>query len=150
MPEANPPRNEACVTLDEDTSLYRRIEAEILAALERAEFPKEAIFAVRLALEEAVTNALRHGAAGLPNPRVTLSWRVEPTRVTIVVEDPGPGFNPDAVPDPTAPDRIHLPSGRGIMLMRAFMTRVEFTPPGNRVIMTLDRPSASQPHQRTM
>jgi serine/threonine-protein kinase RsbW len=59
--------------------------------------------------------------------------------VAIVVEDEGVGFDPAAVPDPTRPENVDIPSGRGIMLMRAYMTEVEFDPPGNRVRMTFKK-----------
>ncbi len=56
-----------------------------------------------------------------------------------MVQDEGVGFDPAAVPDPTRPENVDIPSGRGIMLMRAYMTEVEFDPPGNRVRMTYRR-----------
>jgi serine/threonine-protein kinase RsbW len=51
------------------------------------------------------------------------------------VEDEGPGFNPDLVPDPTMPETRQKPSGRGLLLMRSLMTSVWFSDRGNRVTM---------------
>jgi serine/threonine-protein kinase RsbW len=56
------------------------------------------------------------------------------------VEDRGPGFDPSGVPDPTLDENLELPSGRGLMLIRAYMTRVAFSPTGNRVSMYYRRP----------
>ena len=53
----------------------------------------------------------------------------------IAIRDEGHGFNPGDVPDPTAPENITLPYGRGLMLMNAYMDRVEFSPAGNEVTM---------------
>jgi serine/threonine-protein kinase RsbW len=62
-------------------------------------------------------------------------------RLEIEVEDQGEGFDPRSVPDPTAEENIEIPSGRGIMLMRAYMTSVEYLPPGNRLRIVYDRPA---------
>ena len=55
------------------------------------------------------------------------------------IEDEGEGFDPRSVPDPTTVENVEIPSGRGIILMRAFMTDVRFFPPGNRLRMTYRR-----------
>lgn len=126
--------------------LLARADAErtidlIVGALEGHGYTKASVFAVRLALEEAVSNAFHHGHKSLPaGTPVRLDYAVEPAVVTLVIEDRGPGFNPQAVPDPTLDQNLELPSGRGLMLMRAYMTRVEFNERGNRVTMTYSRP----------
>ena len=51
----------------------------------------------------------------------------------IVIRDEGNGFAPEEVPDPTAPERIPLPSGRGIMLMRTYMDEVSYRDNGREV-----------------
>jgi serine/threonine-protein kinase RsbW len=62
--------------------------------------------------------------------------------VVICVRDQGNGFKPDAIPDPTTPERISLPSGRGIMLMRAYMSDVSFRCDGREVRMVKINPKA--------
>jgi len=57
----------------------------------------------------------------------------------IDVEDVGEGFDPDSVPDPTEQENLEIPSGRGIVLMKSFMSHIEYEPPGNRVRMTFKR-----------
>ena len=69
-----------------------------------------------------------------------MEFEVSPDRVWIAVEDEGGGFDPAAVPDPTEEANLEIPSGRGIMLMRAYMTDVSIVAPGNRVEMVF-RPS---------
>ena len=56
----------------------------------------------------AVFNAFRHGHKNLPDEPVLLSWKIAPNSVRIVVEDKGPGFTPESVPDPTREDRLEL------------------------------------------
>jgi serine/threonine-protein kinase RsbW len=93
------------------------------------------IFAVRLALCEAVINAFRHGNQGDPNKVVRVSYVVTPTEVGLEVEDEGAGFDPDQVPDPLAGENCERISGRGLFLMRVYMSGVCFNRQGNRVTL---------------
>lgn len=111
----------------------------MLAALEHHRYDATCSFAVRLAIEEALANAFRHGNKGDRRKHVRLVCQVDARQVRIEIEDQGEGFDPNAVPDPTAPENIELPCGRGIVLMRAYMSSVVFHPPGNRVEMRFDR-----------
>jgi len=122
-----------------ERSQIEAAEKALVDHVERHGYPKAAVFAVRLAFEEAVVNALRHGHQDLPDEPVEVSWRVDPQRVEMSVRDKGPGFAPDAVPDPTAVENLEAPSGRGIMLMRHYMTRVEYAERGNLVRLTYER-----------
>ena len=118
-------------------------QEHILSILERFGYPEAARFAVRLALEEALTNAFHHGHKGLPPEEpVRLDYRASPDEIEIVVEDKGPGFNPSGVPDPTRDENLEIPTGRGLLLMRAYMAEVEYNARGNRVRMVYRAPSA--------
>ena len=119
-----------------------RIERRIRDAMERCGYDQAAVFAVQTALEEAISNAVHHGNNGDPAREVRLTYATDPRSVEIEVEDEGRGFDPLAVPDPTRPENVDIPCGRGIMLMRAYMTEVEFRPPGNRVRMRYVRKPA--------
>jgi serine/threonine-protein kinase RsbW len=116
------------------------VETGLLKSLAARGYSDASRFAVRLAVEEALTNALRHGNKDDAAKAVTLTWRVESDAVEIEIEDEGEGFDPGAVPDPTQEENIEIPSGRGLILMRAYMSEVQFDPPGNRVRMTYRRP----------
>lgn len=94
------------------------------------------IFAVRLAIEEAITNAFVHGHEGLDqNLPIRVDYKVADGEVKIAIEDQGPGFIPDSLPDPTLAENLSKPFGRGVMLMKAYMTEVLFNSKGNRVLM---------------
>lgn len=105
----------------------------IIRELQRCKFCEEATFAIKLALEEALTNAIRHGNQSDCSKSVTIRYAITPQKAAVVVRDEGQGFIPDEIPDPTAPERLPLPSGRGIMLMRAYMDKVEFRDHGREV-----------------
>ncbi len=134
-------RNAASVRLTETGESLRSLQDEVLRAAAAAGFPDASAFPLRLVLEEAVTNAFKHGGAEGQPPAVDVDWRVTPERITISVDDHGPGFDPDAVPDPTTDDRLELPSGRGLLLIRAYMTDVAFNELGNRITLTFDNPA---------
>ena len=61
--------------------------------------------------------------------------RISPNSIYARIEDEGDGFDPAALPDPTDPDRLETPGGRGVLLMRAFMTRVKYNDQGNCVVL---------------
>jgi serine/threonine-protein kinase RsbW len=113
--------------------------AKIVAALEQLGYDQANAFAIRLALEEALTNAMRHGNKSDPNRIVKLACDISERDVVLDVEDQGEGFDPHSVPDPTAAENVDIPSGRGLMLMRSFMAEVQVHPPGNRVTMRYHR-----------
>ena len=116
-----------------------RVQRGIQQAIGRFGYDQAACFAVRTAVEEAVGNAIHHGNANNPDRTVTIEYAADAARVVIDVRDEGLGFDPRSVPDPTRPENIDIPAGRGIMLMRSYMSEVEYAVPGNRVRMTLVR-----------
>jgi serine/threonine-protein kinase RsbW len=92
-------------------------------------------------LREALANAVRHGNRQNPDQDVRVFFTIENSTATIRVEDEGDGFNPADVPDPTTPENLLRPCGRGIFYMRQFMNRVEFSPGptgGTAVVMVRD------------
>lgn len=118
-----------------DLAEVKTVQNEIIPQVENAGFSSEAVFAIRLALDEAVSNAIRHGNALDADKTVSVDYHVEPRLVRIRVCDQGPGFSPDTLPDPTNPENLCEPHGRGVMLIRAYMTEVSFSDTGNCVTM---------------
>ncbi|MFV2071078.1 MAG: ATP-binding protein [Thermoanaerobaculales bacterium] len=88
------------------------------------------------ALREALANAVRHGNQQDPTRWVRIAFTIEDSTVTIRIEDDGKGFDPESIPDPTNPENLLRPNGRGIFYMRQFMNRVDFsrTPAGGTVV----------------
>jgi serine/threonine-protein kinase RsbW len=96
-----------------------------------AGYSEEDITSIRLALEEAITNAVTHGNGNSPAKLVAVSYRVGGQAVLIKVEDQGSGFDPGAVPDPSAPENLERLGGRGLFLIRAATTWVRYNQYGN-------------------
>ncbi|MCU0429485.1 MAG: ATP-binding protein [Cytophagaceae bacterium] len=91
---------------------------------------------IMVAVTESVNNAIKHGNASDKNKYVTLTAIYEDNLVKFIVEDEGPGFDPDALPDPTAPENIEKLGGRGIFLMRQLSDEVKFSKEGRVSEMT--------------
>lgn len=124
------------LVIPSDLAEARRVQEEIEEALTNARYGDRDIFSIKLALEEALVNAIKHGNQMDPDKRVTVSYTVTVDRFDIRIADEGPGFNPVEVPDPTAPENLERPCGRGLLLIRNFMTSVEYIGRGNIVAMS--------------
>ena len=122
-------------TIPSDIDEARRLAEDLLQRVQAAGFHDDVLFAIRLALEEALVNAIKHGNKSDPSKRVTVLADVRDGRASITVRDEGAGFDPSTVPDPTADENLEKPSGRGLMLMRAYMDEVHFNDRGNEVRM---------------
>ena len=94
-------------------------------------FNSDDIFAIRLSMDEALANAIRHGNKKDETKKINLRYAIDPERVDIYITDEGDGFDPEKVPDPTTQENLEIPNGRGIMLMRAYMNKVEYNKKGN-------------------
>jgi serine/threonine-protein kinase RsbW len=121
------------------TAEIERVLERVREALDQAGYSEKERFGVRLALEEAMVNAVKHGHQGDPTKTVRVRYRVTPASVTTVVEDEGSGFNPADVPDPLAPENLEKSCGRGLLLMRSYMTWVRHNAAANCVTMCKTR-----------
>lgn len=135
------------VTIPNDTVRGQEIQERIIQLLESLEYPPRDVFGVRLALEEALVNAIKHGNQMDPSKSVHIDCRINTDVVHIEIQDEGEGFQPDLVPDPTAPENLEKPCGRGLMLMRSFMTQIEFNEIGNRVKLIKHRGKENGSHE---
>jgi serine/threonine-protein kinase RsbW len=127
------------VVIASDTAAGQAVQERIVQRLEDLQFSAREVFGVRLALEEAIVNAIKHGNRFDPAKSVRIWWKISPDFVRVEIEDQGPGFQPADVPDPTLDENLERPCGRGIMLMRAFMTHVEYVGRGNKIVLEKQR-----------
>lgn len=94
------------------------------------------IFALHLAAEEALANAVKHGNKCRKDLRVEVVCRDMPDRIEIEITDEGNGFDYQNAPDPTSEKNIGKNSGRGIFLIRNFSDKAEFLEKGKKVKIT--------------
>jgi len=124
------------VAIPSDPAEARRIQDEIEELLKAHRYSERDIFGIRLALEEALVNAIKHGNQMDRSKKVHIAYRVEPERFDIHIRDEGTGFDPQDVPDPTDVENLERPCGRGLWLMRHYMSEVDFGKRGNTVRMS--------------
>ncbi|WP_018341836.1 ATP-binding protein [Cytophaga aurantiaca] len=91
---------------------------------------------IMVAITESVNNAIRHGNNQDNKKNVTLTASCTENVLVFTVEDEGLGFNPDTLPDPTAPENLEKIGGRGIFLMKHLADEVKFSNEGRKVELT--------------
>jgi serine/threonine-protein kinase RsbW len=111
------------------------VQKRILEIAERHGFAGESFFALRISLEEALVNAIKHGNRLDPRKKVHVEAHVTDRRAEILVEDEGAGFDRTTVPDPTCLENLEKCSGRGILLIESYMTEVRWDRGGRRLRM---------------
>jgi serine/threonine-protein kinase RsbW len=126
--------------LPSNLTAYIGFVEDLLARLELYGWNKEELFGIHMALEESITNAIRHGNKHDPDKQVFVDCELSPDRFFIRVRDEGAGYNPCAVPDCCADENLEVPGGRGLALMRAYMDHVELSDNGRCVVMEKFRP----------
>ncbi len=96
----------------------------------------------RVGLTEALSNAMLYGNGRDPSKNVVVEVGVHEGALRAKIRDQGVGFDPDTVPDPTLPENLARPCGRGLFLMRELLDEVSYNEQGNEVTLVLRLDSA--------
>jgi serine/threonine-protein kinase RsbW len=124
------------IVIPSDPAEARRVQERIETQIQATRCHDHDLFSIKLALEEALVNAIKHGNGYDKDKTVQIDYEVQPDRFTIRITDQGTGFDPADVPDPTAVENLERPCGRGLMLMRHYMSEIAFNERGNSVYMS--------------
>jgi len=111
----------------------RMIESFIDNAKEKFHLDEDLYGNIMIAVTEAVNNAIKHGNESNSAKNVFLSLTLNENLLKFVVKDEGLGFDHNNLPDPTSPENIEKPGGRGIFLMKHLSDEVEFMENGKTV-----------------
>lgn len=111
----------------------RMIESFIDNAKERFHLDEDLYGNIMIAVTEAVNNAIKHGNGSNSSKNVFLSLTLNDNLLKFVVKDEGAGFDHNELPDPTSPENLEKPGGRGIFLMKHLSDEVEFRENGKTV-----------------
>ena len=111
----------------------RMIESFIDNAKEKFHLEDDIYGNIMIAVTEAVNNAIKHGNQNNKHKNVTLSLTLRDNLINFIVTDEGGGFDYENLPDPTAPENIEKPGGRGIFLMKHLSDEVTFKEGGKSV-----------------
>src|SRR5215831_7091417 len=90
---------------------------------------------IYVALNEAISNAIRHGHKNDPGKKVVVVAEMNNDFVRFTISDQGEGFDSNQIPDPTLPDNLLQPGGRGVLLIKHLMDEVSYNDRGNQVTM---------------
>jgi serine/threonine-protein kinase RsbW len=124
------------VTLSADRNAVDPVVQEVMTVVRQMKGVDGKEDAIELALQEALANAVIHGAKEDPTKTVECLVSSDDERgILIVVRDPGAGFTPDAIPGCTVGENVYSNHGRGIFLINQLMDKVEFRKNGTEIHM---------------
>jgi serine/threonine-protein kinase RsbW len=111
----------------------RMIESFIDNAKERFHLDDDIYGNIMIAVTEAVNNAIKHGNSADSSKNVLLSLTLHDSLLKFIIKDEGTGFDFHSLPDPTSPENLEKPGGRGIFLMKNLSDDVSFRDNGRTV-----------------
>lgn len=123
------------LTLDSHPKNIAEVEPYVTQVVQKYEINQELYGNMLITLTEAVSNAIIHGNSAKAAKKVFVSTNCSNQKICFTIQDEGAGFNPDALPDPTAPENILTPGGRGVFLMRQLSDAVTFSDDGRLVTL---------------
>lgn len=123
------------LTLESHPKNIAQVEPYVSKVVKQYEINQELYGNMLVTLTEAVSNAIIHGNSAKAAKKVLVSTNCSGQRICFRVQDEGMGFDPDSLPDPTAPENILTPGGRGVFLMRQLSDSVTFDDDGRIVIL---------------
>jgi serine/threonine-protein kinase RsbW len=115
-------------TLDSSLESVDKLEELVMQQAALAGFEEDEQGQIGMAARECAVNAVVHGNRYNKNKRVHLEIQRSTQSLTIVIGDEGDGFSLDDLPDPLAPENLLKQSGRGLLLIRAFMDEFDLHP----------------------
>jgi serine/threonine-protein kinase RsbW len=135
-------------TLESTLDSVDTAEAEVLGLASQAGFNEDHLHKLGMAVREAMVNAVVHGNRYNLKKKVYLQADAEAEQITVVIVDEGEGFNADELPDPLAEENLLRQSGRGLLLIKAFVDEFEMykaePPLGTRVKLVVKKSEESE------
>jgi serine/threonine-protein kinase RsbW len=133
------------MVIPSDLQSAKKVEDLLMDEVARCGYSESAAFGIKLALEEGLVNAVKHGCGYDSSKRIEVQYSIDAEKAVICITDEGQGFDPARVPDPRADENIVKTCGRGIMLMRFYMDEVRYNERGNQVYMVKRNNRGAQP-----
>ncbi|MFT5183993.1 MAG: serine/threonine-protein kinase RsbW [Flavobacteriales bacterium] len=132
------PENEKVISFTSHTENISIVEKLVDEVCETYKIKEDFYGNILISLTEAVNNAIVHGNKLDPEKNVSVSFSALDSKLRFVITDEGPGFDYDNLPDPTAPENIEKPNGRGVFLMKNLADTCSFKDDGRIVEMEFD------------
>lgn len=121
--------------LPTDIELIEKAVDSFRQRLIKAGWPEDSANDLAVGFDEALANAMIHGNQRDVGKKVHVEMEIAADKAVIKIRDEGQGFNVEEVADPTNPDAVLKPSGRGILMMRLYYDKVQFNEKGNEITM---------------
>ncbi len=118
-------------TLRSEKGAHLPLMQEIVNQLKGYGWEGRDLFGIELAMEEALSNAIRHGNQYDLSKTVQVAGEINEALFKLLICDEGEGFQEKNIPDPTDEEHLGSDGGRGVMLIKAYMDRVEYNRCGN-------------------
>lgn len=125
--------SEISISIPSLSENIRIVESFIDNAKEKFDLNDDIYGNIMIAVTESVNNAIIHGNESNKDKNVFLTLNMEENTIVFNVSDEGKGFDYNSLPDPTAPENIDKPGGRGIFLMKALSDELSFEDDGKKV-----------------
>jgi serine/threonine-protein kinase RsbW len=133
------------ITLDSTLDSVDTAEQIVLKAAAELGIPEDDQGQIGMAIRECMVNAVVHGNRYNAKKRVHLSVETTPSQLIVTIGDEGEGFDMNALPDPLAEENLLRQSGRGLLLIRAFMDDFDLHPrPGGGTEVRIVKNVSSQ------
>ena len=127
------------VTLAADAEAMKPLIEQIMEIVTKMGCAAGKEYEVRLAIEEAMVNAIVHGCKEDPTKKIQCCVSCDAERgILIIIRDPGPGFDPASIPSPIVGENIFATHGRGIFLINQLVNEVRFERGGTEIHMRID------------
>jgi len=121
--------------LPSDLKIIPATTRDIIKKIKSNDISEDDLFDIRLALEEALINAIKHGNKQDRNKNVLLKITINPGKATMQIKDEGEGFDYEKLASPVEPNNLKKPYGRGVFLIKKLMDSVEFFDGGSGIKM---------------
>jgi serine/threonine-protein kinase RsbW len=126
-------------TFPSDMGTAHTLIEEVMNVVRAEQWNDKDVFAIELVLEESLTNAVKHGNHSDPAKQVRFGYKLIDGTFYARIEDEGDGFDPYTLADPREPANQLSVSGRGILLVKHFATRVQWSERGNVIEFEKDQ-----------
>jgi len=133
---------ELVIVMPSDIEYVPVLEAAVARVARRLNFDDDTVELLGVALVEGAMNAIKHGNKYDLTKRVHLTVTIDAAQLTIKIRDEGEGFDPSAVANPFEGDNLFRDSGRGILMMNAYMDEVSHNSDGTELTIRKNRPDA--------
>lgn len=125
--------------IESNPDLLPELDDFILNIAKEAGLDSDQTNSLSLSFSEAASNSILHGNKCDPNKKVKIKVEINSSNLIITIKDEGKGFDIESVPDPTKPENILKDSGRGIHIMKSYLSdlRYNFSSDGTETILTI-------------